>query len=292
MSVKRIMDLATSVSILLVCLITVALLGISPKVKASDEVGLKTSVTAFDQTRSRVFVIRDGKMFDTGGISLRLKGKQVSILRHTQWNVIEYPTGEVSWEVGTANEYECKGRIVIDPLKDNFLLVKDRDPADVRRDFGDTSYRDLLFRGRNKAGRGDCWGMWELTKISEVDASKRLSEFKYQPYKDDRRGSYSVESICQDSNSEACEVSFEKLMRVRQATYQIDPSIPLSIKPPELQVECQVGTNPILTLGLEACIKIKGQIIGKEKLRCVLANNPPISLDPELCLSGGGFVVQ
>ena len=260
---------------------------------ASEGVNSNSLVKPFDQTQARVFVLRDGKQFDTGFVSLRLKGKQVSLLRHGQWNLIEYATGEVSWEIGDVyGKYHCKGKVVVDSLQDNFLLLKDRDPADVRRDYQENTFRDLLLGSGEFKWRGDCGGLWDLTKISESDATRRLSEFRYQPHKDDRSGFYSKESICRDLSMDSCEVSFEMLQKSRQASYRIDSSVPVLVKPTELQVGCKVGSNPLLTLGVEACIKIKGQIVGKENLRCVLANNPPISLDPELCLSGGGFVVQ
>ena len=265
-----------------------------PSIGIASEVAKSNALMSmFDQTKARLFVIRDGEKFDLNGVSLRLKGKQIAVLNHMQWNLVEYPTGEVSWEVGSIGRYDCKGRVVIDPLKDNFLLIKDRDPADVRRDYQEKStFRDFLFGNPESRWRGDCGGLWELIKISESDATKRLSEFKYQPHKNDRSGFYSKESICRDLSMDSCEVSFEMVRKVRQAFYQIDSSIPVSVKPTELQVGCKVGSNPLLTLGVEACIKIKGQILGKENLKCVLANNPPIPLDPELCLSGGGFVVQ
>jgi hypothetical protein len=246
--------------------------------------------TTLNQTKSRVFILRETSSVILGGVSVWFEGKKVASLSNKEFDVLEFKTGEVSYEVGQNLSADlCKGKLPVDPLVDNYFLIKDRDVSAARRFFFRSPVISLLERA---GGGGDCNGLDELVKISKDEAMQKISGYEYSPHDKRESGAYSPASICSSSGASNCDVTFEMFAKAMPIKYVADASAPGFPKPPELQIQCQVGANPQISVTVDACLKIKGRIIGRESLRCVLAGNPPIALDPELCISGGGSVVQ
>jgi hypothetical protein len=247
--------------------------------------------TTLNQTRARVFILRETTSLLLGGVSVWFEGKKVASLANKEFDVLEFKTGEVPYEVGQNLSADlCKGKLPVDPLVDNYFLIKDRDVSAARRFFFRNPVISLLERS---GGGGDCNGLDELVKISKDEAMQKISGYEYSPHDKRESGLYSPSKICTSVGSVPnCDVTFEMFAKAMPVKYVADASAPGFPKPPELQIQCQVGANPQVSVTVDACLKIKGQIIGRESLRCVLAGNPPIALDPELCISGGGSVVQ
>ena len=59
-----------------------------------------------------------------------------------------------------------------------------------------------------------------------------------------------------------------------------------------ISFDCKVGSNPVIKVDAASCLKMKGVIVGAEKLKCKVGANAPIQLIPKLCLDGGGTVVR
>ena len=250
----------------------------------------QASEATLNQTKSRVFILRETTSIILGGVSVWFEGKKVASLSNKEFDVLEFKTGEVPYEVGQNLSADlCKGKLPVDPLTDNFFLIKDRDVGDARRFVFRNPLISLLERA---GGGGDCNGLDELVKISKEEALQKIAGFEYSPHDKRESGTYSPASICQQSGASGCDVTYEMFVKALPVRYVADASAPGFPKPPDLQIQCQVGENPLLTVTVDACLKIKGQIIGRESLRCALAGNAPITLDPELCMSGGGSVVQ
>jgi len=257
---------------------------------SSSLASTQTSDTTLNQTRSRVFIFRETTSLLLGGVSVWFEGRKVASLSNKQFDIVEYQTGEISYEVGQNLSADlCKGKLPVDPLTDNFFLIKDRDVGVARRFIFRSPVISLLERA---GGGGDCNGLDELVKISKEEAIQKIDDFKYSPHDKRDSGAYSPERICASVGMSRCDITFEMFSKAMPIKYVADASAPGFPKPPELQIQCQVGANPQVSVSVDACLKIKGQIIGRESLRCVLAGNAPISLDPELCINGGGSVVE
>lgn len=256
----------------------------------TDTPSSQVAETTLNQTKSRVFILRETTSVILGGVSVWLEGKKVASLSNKEFDVVEHKTGEIAYEVGQNLSADlCKGKLPVDPLADNYFLIKDRDVSAARRFFFRNPVISLLERS---GGGGDCNGLDELVKISKEEALQKIAGFEYSPHDKRESGIYSPASICQQVGASGCDVTYEMFAKALPVRYVADASAPGFPKPPDLQIQCQVGANPLLTVTVDACLKIKGQIIGRESLRCALAGNAPITLDPELCISGGGSVVQ
>jgi hypothetical protein len=100
----------------------------------NDTPSSQVAETTLNQTRARVFILRETTSLLLGGVSVWFEGKRVANLSNKEFDVVEYKTGEVPYEVGQNLSADlCKGKLPVDPLTDNFFLIKDRDVSVARR---------------------------------------------------------------------------------------------------------------------------------------------------------------
>lgn len=265
---------------------------VEKKQEASTPTSPPAPETTLNQTKARVFIYRTSSSLILGGVSASYGGRRVASLSDKEFDVAELPTGEIEIEVGQNLSADlCRVKIAIEPGKDNFLKIRDRDVGVGRRFIFNSPLIQLLDRSTS----GACGGLNEIIKVSNQEGAEESKEYVYSPLRDLSDKSLAPSALCSALNAgsdSSCKVTHGQISMIRPVRYVADASAPGFVKPPELQIQCQVGANPLLTVTVDACLKIKGQIIGRESLRCALAGNPPISLDPELCISGGGSVVQ
>lgn len=60
----------------------------------------------------------------------------------------------------------------------------------------------------------------------------------------------------------------------------------------DINVNCKVESNPVIKIPYAACVKIGGEVQGASNMKCIIGNNPPIFLAPELCGKANGLIVN
>jgi hypothetical protein len=247
----------------------------------------------YNQTKSRIYIFRKSTQLILGGVSASIGGRKYASLGKREFDVFEYKTGEVTIEVGQNLNFElCKVKINIEPLRDNYLLIKDKDVGVARKFFFNT----LIYQALERSSSGECSGLNEVIEISKEDAEKEFDSFTYSPLESKEDGVFSNKILCADINkglpTNSCNITYGEISKVRLTKYVSDSSVVGYTAPPQIMVSCKIGDNPEIDLDADACVKVKGTIQNQEAFFCVLGKNTPIKLTPELCLSGSGRIVR
>lgn len=247
----------------------------------------------YNQSKSRVYIFRKSTQLVLGGVSASIGGRKYASLGKREFDVFEYKTGEVIFEIGQNLNFElCKVKINIEPLRDNYLLIKDRDAGVARKFF----FNNLIFQALERSSSGECSGLNEVIEISKEEAEKEFDAFTYSPIEAKEDGIFSNKSVCADINkglpTNSCDITYGAISKVRPTKYVSDSIVVGYTAPPPIMVRCKIGDNPEIDLDADACVKVKGTIQNQEGFLCVLGKNTPIKLTPELCLSGSGRIVR
>jgi hypothetical protein len=256
-----------------------------------------------DQSTSRVFVYRTDAALGWIGVDFSVGGRRYSRLSKEEFDVVELPTGEINIEViqGGLSLEVCQKTLVIDPLKDNFLKIRNREGGLARHLFTGS----LLMQALDKS---KCGGVNEIIKVTSEDAVKELPKMKFSPLTSPVDSKMTKENICNfvtGGKGEDCRVTFENIGSYSPVTY-IASSASSQTQPPArsvaqpspqatnlgIAVRCKVETNPIIEVEISACLAIKGTVVDAESYGCVIGKNPPIKLSPQLCIQGGGQVTR
>ncbi len=256
-----------------------------------------------DQSTSRVFVYRTDAALGWVGVDFAVSGRRYSRLSKEEFDVVELQTGEINIEViqGGASLEVCQKNLVIDPLKDNFLKIRNREGGLTRHLFTGS----LLMQALDKS---KCGGVNEIIKVTAEDGIKELAKMKFSPLKSPIDSKMTKENICNfvtGGKDEDCKVTFENIRSYSPVTYaassassQTQPPARAATQPSQqasnsgIAVRCKVEANPIIEVDMSACLAIKGTVVDAESYGCVIGKNPPIRLSPQLCIQGGGQVTK
>lgn len=256
----------------------------------------QSEATNYNQSKSRIYIFRKSSQLVLGGVSASIGGRKLASLAKREFDIFDYKPGEVTVEVAQNLNFElCKVKINIEPLRDNYLLIRDRNFSVARTIFDQTLF-GLAANLVERTSSGDCSGKNEIVEISKEEADKEYKDFIYSPVEKIVDGEFSKSKICTDQNkgvqTNSCDITYDSISKVRLTKYVSDSSVIGYIPPPTTMVSCKIGDNPEIDLEVDACLKVKGMIKNQDSLLCALGKNAPIKLIPELCLSGGGRVVR
>lgn len=258
---------------------------------------------SLDESKSRVFVYRTDAALGWVGVDFVVQGRRYSRLSKEEFDVVELPTGENNIEIvqGGASLEVCRLKLTIDPLKDNFLKIRNRDGGLARHFFSTGS---LLGQALDKSA---CGGVNEMIKVSQEEAEKELPKMKFSPLKSPVDPMMTKENICKfvtSGKEDDCSVSQASIVSFSPVVYAQSQRKPELVKTSVAgesspssnlgaeNVKCQVESNPIIEVDAKACLTIKGTIVDASSYSCAIAANPPIKLAPDLCIQGGGRLVR
>ena len=249
---------------------------------------------SLDQSKSRVFIYRTSSSLILGGVSASFGGRKIASLSNKEFDIAELPTGEIEIEVGQNLSADlCRVKISIEPGKDNFLKIRDRDVGAARRFIFGGPLVQLLDRGTS----GACSGLNEIIKVNNQEGAEESGNYEYSPLRDLADKSLEQSALCAalKSDSGSCKVTIGQINAIRPVRY-----IQVAVPPQAVQqatqsagvVKCQVESNPVIEVDAKACLTIKGTIVDASSYSCAIAANPPIKLAPDLCIQGGGRLVR
>ena len=255
-----------------------------------------------DESKARVFVYRTDAALGWVGVDFVVQGRRYSRLSKEEFDVVELPTGENNIEIvqGGASMEVCRLKLTIDPLRDNFLKIRNRDGGLLRHAFTPTY---LL----NQLNTSACGGVNEIIKVSQEEAEKELPQMKFTPLKSPVDPMMTKKNSCKfvtSGKEDDCSVSQASIVSFSPVVYAQSQRKPEMVKTSVTEesspssnlgagnVKCQVESNPVIEVDAKACLTIKGTIVDASSYSCAIAANPPIKLAPDLCIQGGGRLVR
>ena len=137
----------------------------SLSVRAQDSIdGDKKFADAatYNQTKSRVYIFRKSSQLILGGVSASIGGRKYASLAKREFDIFDYNTGGLTMEIAQNWSIDlCKMKVTIDPLKDNYLLIRDRNFSVAGILFDQTIF-GLVTNVVARASSGDCSGKNEI----------------------------------------------------------------------------------------------------------------------------------
>lgn len=250
-------------------------------------------VKNIENSKARVFIYRTSSSLILGGVSATYGGRKLASLSNKEFDVTELPVGEVEIEVSQNLSADmCRVKVQIEPLKDNFLKIRDRDVGVGRRFIFNSPLIQLLDRGTS----GACSGLNEIVKVEVNEANEEFEAYEYSPMRDLADKSLEPSLLCKaltKGESERCKVEPKHISSLRPVRYiQASTSPQKQVEAGNILVKCKVANNPLIEVAPQACLAIQGVIENGDNLSCVIGSNAPIKLSPDLCLKGGGRVAN
>jgi hypothetical protein len=259
-----------------------------------------------DQAKARVFIYRHGdKILGIKGFGadVNVGGKTHATLSLGEFDVSELPVGDIDVELSQRMSLEvCRVKLKIDPLKDNFLRIQERNVGFARKFI----FNSVLVQALEREA---CAGLNEIVKVSEDEARDQISKSVYTPTSSPIDSKMSREKICGflgGSKDTSCNPTVENIRNyspvsyVQKTTNVVASSGVVQTNVSQLTntnmnvalIQCKVGENPVIEIDAKSCLAVKGIIIDADIMRCRIGNNEPIKLSPDLCIQGSGTVLR